>query len=239
MYSNNERNRQNILPVIVAAILVLFVVAMFSGTRDDDREADFKVSGSMKNGVYVNNDWFSAEVSDINKHIAGEYGVSRKTKGVIVLEIDGNRDVMRKVRKGDVITGINNCDVHNIKDFRKAMKKVNPAEGMFLDIRRNGYPMYVSVNGAYPAAGSQPYDVRNPHPFSMTDVAPFTGRNIHFGGMQFESGLMGKQIERWVESNLGRGNHACPKCGTLVPGNRNSRNQRISCPNCGSYMVYK
>ncbi len=173
MQSNSEQTRQNILPVIALAILVLFVFAMFSGNSDDDMDADFKVSGSMKNGVYVNNDWFSAEVAKINKDIARKYNISPKTKGVIVLGLDGNMDVMSKLREGDVITGINDSEVHNLKDFRKAMQYVNPIEGMFLDIQRNGYPMYVSVNGANPASGRQPVDVRNPDPFSMTDVTPF------------------------------------------------------------------
>lgn len=237
MQTKDDRTRQNILPLIVVAILALFVIAMFSGSNDDDRDADFKVSGSMKNGVYVNNDWFSAEVCDINKHIAREYGLSPKTKGVLVQGIDGNMDVLSKVRPGDVITGINDSEVHDLKDFRKAMKKVDPVSGMLLDIRRNGNPMYVSVNGAYPGAGGRQYNVRNPHPFSMTDVAPFMGRDIHFGGLQAESGIFGKQIEKWVESSLGRDYHACTKCGTLVPGGRNSKNNRISCPNCGSHMV--
>ncbi len=239
MQSNSEQTRQYRLPVIAAAILVLFVVAMFSGNSEDDRDADFKVSGSMKNGVYVNNDWFSAEVSEINRDIAREYNISPKTKCVFVLGLDGNRDVMSKLRKGDVITGINDREVHDLKDFRKAMQDVNPIEGMFLDIQRNGYPMYVSVNGAGLAPGRQPVDIRNPHPFSMTDIAPFTGRDIQIGGINVESGIVGKQIEKWVESNLGKGFHACPNCGTLVPSNVYSKNKRISCPNCGTHMISK
>ncbi len=239
MQSISEQPRRNILPVIAAVILVLFIFAMFSGNSEDDRDADFKVSGSMKNGVYVNNDWFSAEVSGINRDIARKYNISPKTKGVIVLGLDGNRDVMSKLRKGDVITGINDSEVHNLKDFRKAMKNVNPIEGMFLDIERNGYPMYVSVNGANPASGRQPVDIRNPHPFSMTDVAPFMGRAMQIGGINVESGIVGKQIEKWVERNFGKGFHACPNCGTLVPSNVNSKNKRISCPNCGTHMISK
>ena len=239
MQSNSEQTRQNILPVIALAILVLFIFAMFSGNRNDDEDVDFKVSGSMKNGVYVNNDWFSAEVSGINRDIARKYNIPTKTRGVIVLELEGNRDVMSKLREGDVITGINDSEVHNLKDFRKAMKNVNPIEGMFLDIQRNGYPMYVSVDGAGPVSDRQPVNIRNPHPFSMAEIAPFAGRNMHIGGINVESGIVGKQIEKWVERSFGRGFHACPNCGTLVPGNVYSRNKRISCPNCGTHMVSK
>ena len=239
MQNVSEQPKYYVLPLIAAAILILFIFAMFSGARDDDTEADFNVSGSMKNGVYVNNDLFSAEVSGINKKIAREYNISPKTKGVIIQGIGGNMDVMTKLRKGDVITGINDKEVHNLKDFRKAMKTVNPIEGMFLDIQRNGYPMYVSVSGTGPVSNRQPVDIRNQHPFSMTDIAPFMGRDINIGGLKVKSGLVGKRIEKWIESNSGKGFHACPNCGTLVPSNLYSKNKRIYCPNCGTRMVSK
>ena len=239
MQSISEQPGHTILPVIAVAILILLVFAMFSGNGNDDIETNLYVSGSTQKKAYVNNEWFAVEVSEVNKDIAREYNISPRMKGVVIADLDGSRDVFMKLREGDVITGINESEVHNLKDFRKAMKNVNPIEGMFLDIQRNGYPMYVSVNGAGPVSGRQPVDIRNPHPFSMTDVAPFMGRDINVGGINVESGIVGKQIEKWVESRLGRGFHVCPKCGTSVPSNVYSRNKRISCPNCGNYMVSK
>lgn len=239
MQSISEQPGRNILPIIALAIMVLFIFAMFSGNSDYDKETDFYYGGNTQKNRKTYNSWFAVEVSEINRDIAKEYNISHGTKGVIIVDLDGSRDVFMKLREGDVITGINDREVHNLKDFRKAMQDVNPIEGMFLDIQRNGYPMYVSVNGANPAAGRQPVDIRNPHPFSMTDVAPFMGKDIDIGGINVESGIVGKQIERWVESNFGKGFHACPNCGTLVPSSVYSKNKRISCPNCGTHMVSK
>ena len=237
--SLSEQPRQNILVLFVAALLILVLFAMLTGTRKEDMETDSYVSGSIQKGKYVNNNWFAAEVCEVNRDIAREFNISPRTKGVIIVELEGNRDVLMKLRRGDVITGINNRDVHNLKDYRKAMQKINPIEGMFLDIQRNGYPMYVAVSGSDPASVRQPAGFQNPHPFSMTEVAPFLGRDINVGGMNVESGIIGKQIEQWFGSNFGSGFYACKKCGTLVPGNGNSRKKRIYCPNCGVGMVYK
>ena len=159
--------------------------------------------------------------------------------GVVIVDLDGSRDIFMKLREGDVITGINNRKIDNLRDFSKALKYVNPNEGMFLDIQRNGYPMYVSVSGADQASGRRPVDIPNPHPFSMTEIAPILRRDIDVGGMNVEAGIVGKQVENWIEKNFGRGFHVCPNCGTLVPNNMYSNNRRIYCPNCGNRMVSK
>ncbi len=239
MNKPNFFSENNIIPAVIVAVLVLVLFAMFSGKKSDEMEADLDVNGSMRKGVFANNDWFSAEVSQINRYTARKYNIPRGTKGVVIVELDGNRDVMMKLRKGDVITAINSKKIKNLRDFRRASKDVNPTEGMFLDIQRNGYPMYVSVSGAGPPYGGQPYGFQNPHPFTMTEVTPFMGRDINLGGMNVESGIVGKQIEKWVESNFGSGFYACPKCGTLVPDNRYRNKKRISCPNCGTEMSPK
>lgn len=237
--SFSKLSKHNILPVFVGAILAIVLFAMFSGKRNDDMDADFHVSGSIKKGVFVNNDWFAAEVSKINRDIAREYNISPRTKGVIIVNLEGNRDVLMKLHEGDVITGINNRKIVNLKDFRKAMQYVNPTEGMFLDIQRNGYPMYISVSGGNPASGRRPVEFQNPNPFSMTEVAPFLGRDMNVGGMNVEAGVLGKKIESWIKSNFGSDFYACQKCGTLVPNNANANNGNIICPNCGTKMVSK
>ncbi len=237
--SFSTQSKHNILPLIAVALLVLFLFALLSGKRNDDVEADFFFSGGKQNGTYANNNWFAVEVYEVNRDIAREYNISPKTKGVVIVDLDGSRDIFMKMREGDVITGINNKKIVNLKDFRKALQYVNPTEGMFLDIQRNGYPMYISLNGSSLASGRRPVDFQNPHPFTMTEVAPFLGRDINAGGINVESGIVGKQVEKWIESNFGSSLYACPKCGTLVPDNVYSKNKRISCPNCGTHMVSK
>jgi len=237
--SFSQISKKNILPIFFAVILVFILCALFTGNSYDDQHAELSASGSMQKGVFVSSEWADIEVAQINRDIAREYNLSPGTKGVIITELDGNRDVLMKLRKGDVITGINGRKIDNLRDFRKASKYVNPTEGMILDIQRNGYPMYISISGAGSASGSQPVELQNPHPFSMTEVAPFLGKDIDVGGMNFEAGIIGKEIEKWIESNFGSGFYACQKCGTLVPNNVNSNNGSIFCPNCGTKMVLK
>ena len=239
MNKPNSSSKRGVIPAVIVVMLVFVLLAMFSGKKSDEMDADLDVSGSMRKGVFANNEWFSAEVSQINRYTAREYNIPRGTKGVVIVELDGNRDVMMKLRKGDVITAINSRKIKNLRDFRRASKDVNPTEGMFLDIQRNGYPMYVSVSGAGVIPNGQAFGYQNPHPFTMTEVTPFMGRDINLGGMNVESGIVGKQIEKWVESNFGSGFHACPNCGTLVPDNGYRNKERISCPNCGTKMSPK
>ncbi len=236
--SFSTQSKNNILLLIAVALLILFLFAMLSGEKNDDMETNFFYSSDMKKGKYANN-WFAMEVSEISRDIAMEHNISSKTKGVMIVDLDGSRDVFMKLREGDVITGINNRKIENLKDFRKASQNINPVEGMLLDIQRNGYPMYISLSSSSPASVGRPVEFQNPHPFTMTEVAPFLGRDINVGGINIESGIVRKQVEKWVESNFGSGFYACHKCGTLVPDNVIPKNGYVPCPNCSFKMVHK
>ncbi|MBW7995928.1 MAG: hypothetical protein FVQ81_05010 [Candidatus Glassbacteria bacterium] len=231
-------------PTVTAAlfllVLVIVIFALFSGNSGRSYETDFSVSGSMRNGVFVHNEWFSAEVWQVNREIARRYGLPKGTKGLIITELEGNPEVKLKLRNGDVITAINNHEIKNIRDFRKASRGINPIQGMFLDIQRGGHPMYVSVSGGGRGYDSRPYPYNGgTHPFTMAEVAPFMGRDFNVGGMDLRAGVLGRPIERWIESKFGSGCFACPKCGTLVPGDTPASKGRISCPNCNTRMVRK
>ena len=237
--SFSEQSMHSVLPVIFVVLLVLFICAMFSGKRSDERDTVHYVNGGIQKGEHITNDWFAVEVSEINRNTAGEYNISSRTKGVVIVDLDGSREIFMKLREGDVITGINNRRIDSLKDFRKVSQNINPTEGVLLDIQRNGFPMYISINNAGTAPDRGPFEFQNPHPFSMTEVAPFLGRDIHVGGINVESGIAGKQIEKWVKSTFGGSLNACPKCGTLIPPNPYPNNRYISCPNCGTKMVSK
>lgn len=232
-------------PTVTAALFVLVLVvvifALFSGNSGYGDDTDFDVSGSMRNGAFVHNEWFSAEVCQVNRGIARQYGLPKGTKGVMITDLEGNPEVRMKLRNGDVITAINNQEVNNLRDFRKASRNINPTQGMFMDIQRGGHPMYVSVTGRGGMNyNSQPYPYNvGAHPFTMTEVAPFMGQNYNFGGMNMRAGMLGRPVEKWLEGNFSSGYFACPKCGTLVPGDNRSKKSRVSCPNCNTRMLLK
>lgn len=232
-------SRQNILSVSIGVMLVVVLFALFSGNGTDDMQADLHISGSMQKGVFVNNDWADIDVSAVNSYVVKKYTISPKTKGVVIVERDGNRDVLMKLREGDVITGINNMKINDLRDFRKASQYINPTEGMFLEIQRDGLPMFVSISGSNPAMGKYPVDSRDSDPFFLKEIAPFLGRDISMGGLNFDSGPFGKEIQKWVESNFGSGFYACRRCGTVIPQHAASNYGTITCPNCGAQMVLK
>jgi len=232
---------KNLITVVLAVLMILVLFALFSGPGGYDQDVDFNVSGSMRKGAFVRNEWFSAEISQIDRNVAREYGLSPRTKGVVITDLEGNQDVMMKLRNGDVITAINDIEVKSLRDFRKAMQSVNPTQGMFLDIQRGGHPMYVSVSGGDGMAfdGNAYAYWGNPSPFTMTEVAPFMGRDFNMGGINPGAGVLGRPIEKWIASNFGRGYYACPKCGTIIPGKVSAKKGRMSCPNCNTRMVRK
>ena len=232
---------KNLITVVFAVLMILVLFALFSGSGGYDQEVDFSVSGSMNKGAFVRNEWFSAEICQIDRNVARQYGLSPRTKGVVITGLEGNQDVMMKLRNGDVITSINDKEVKSLRDFRKASQSVNPTQGMFLDIQRGGHPMYVAVSGGDGTAfdgNSNAYGGNlHPSPFTMTEVAPFMGQNFNAGGINPGAGVLGRPIEKWIASNFGRGYYACPKCGTIIPGKVSAKKGRMSCPNCNTRMV--
>jgi hypothetical protein len=225
------------MPVVVILVVVLVLFALYSTRNEHELEADVTVRGSYQNGVFINNEWLSVEVAEVNAQIVKEYRLPRGTTGVVLLEVHGNTDVKMKLRRGDVITAINQNNIHNMNDFRRVIKGVHPTDGMFLDIRRKGRSMYVSISGN---RRSRPVAIRqNPHSISLSEVAPILRKDIHVKGAVSQTGLLGKEIETWMTDTFAHGFYACPKCGTLVPDHSNRKRKSLMCPNCSTNMVLK
>ena len=155
---NNQNHREGfsgqfIITAVLAIILLLFIFAIFSDFNRGS-SADLEVNRiSQRGGRIVKSEWFSVDVIDVNSKNAREWGVSPEKQGVIVTDVEGARDVKLKLHQGDVISGINGKKIKNVRDFRKAIRAFDPQAGLFLDIDRYGYPMYVSIPGS---------DVRGP-----------------------------------------------------------------------------
>ena len=155
----NNQNRgegfsaQFIFTAVFAIILLLFIFAIFSDFNSGS-PTEVEVNRiNQRGGRIVKSEWFSVDVINVNSKNAREWGVSPEKQGVIVTDVEGARDVKLKLHQGDVITGINGEKIKNVRDFRKAIRAFDPQAGLFLDIDRYGYPMYVSIPGS---------DVRGP-----------------------------------------------------------------------------
>lgn len=230
---------QYLFPALLAIVLMLVLSAVFTvGDYNDTPglETDWI---SMKNGKIVNRDWFSVEVSGINENTTRKYNIPSATKGVVIVEIEGARDVKNKLQEGDVICGINGRRISNVRDFRKASRIFNPAEGLLLDINRNGYPMYIPISGTGYTSNSQSIQYQNPQPFELLEIAPFLEKGINAGGMHMQNGVIGNAIENWINDNFSDAYYACLTCGTLVPHDYRTKNKNIACPNCGCKMILK
>ncbi len=144
---------QFIITTVFAIILLLFIFAIFSDFNSGSPE-EIEVSRiNQRGGRIVKSEWFSVDVINVNSKNAREWGVSPAKQGVIVTDVQGAQDVKLKLHQGDVISSINGKKIKNVRDFRKAIRAFNPQAGLFLDIDRYGYPMYVSIPGS---------DVRGP-----------------------------------------------------------------------------
>ncbi|MFC1562684.1 hypothetical protein ACFL4Z_01380 [candidate division KSB1 bacterium] len=236
----NANNRvQYLIAAALAVVLIIILLAMITGSSENKYTAEWNSTGKVQNGVFIERDWFSVEVKDVNNAIAKKYNLPPDVKGVVVAEVEGNKDLTMKLRKGDLIRGINRTRIDDIRDFRNVSRKINANNGLLLDIVRSGYPMYVTIPGIDETTinNNQTARWQNSDPFQMTEIAPIFGKNL--GTVTaFDGGGIGKEIENWINSNTG-GYYACRKCGTMVPYNDNLKNKSIYCPNCGSVMILK
>ena len=230
---------QYLIPAVFVIVLILILSAMIVGSSENKYSAEWNASGKIQNGVIIERDWFSVDVEDINNELARKYNLPPKAKGVVVIEVEGNRDLRMKLRKGDLIRGINRIKIDDIRDFRNVSRKIDLNNGLLLDIVRNGYPTYVTIPGMDETTGnnSQTAKWQNPDPFQMREIAPILGKNLGTG-MAFESGGIGKEIENWINDSMGD-YYVCMKCGTMVPYNGNLKNKSIYCPNCWNMMILK
>lgn len=129
----------------LAVLVVLISSAMMTGRPENQFFAEGNNSGTLQNGVRIDCAGFSLEVNDINNELSRKYNLSLNAEGVVITEVEGNQDVKIKLKKGDLIEGINRMKIENSEDFRTAARVFDPNKGLFLDIVRDGYSMYVTI----------------------------------------------------------------------------------------------
>ena len=237
--SSQQSGEQYVIPTLIAMIIAVVVISLFSDDNNNN-PAEFETTMSqVEDGRVVNKDWFSVEVSQLNRRTARKHNIRKKSGGVIVTEIEGGRDVRMKLREGDVICGINGKRIKSVRDFRKSSRDLDPEAGILLDINRNGKQMFVPITGESNVANSRTNTNRWLQRFGITETMPFLNRDINPRGLQMQDGVIGNWIEGWVNQNFGGGYFTCMNCGTLVPEKRNHANKTVYCPNCHKKMILK
>lgn len=233
------------LYIIITGMAILIVIissAMVTGNPENQFSAEWNNSGTLRNGIRIESDLFSVEVNEINDGLTTKYNLPSNSEGVVITEVEGNEDVRIKLRKGDLITGINRKRIDNLKDFQTASRVFDPNDGLFLDIMRGGYSMYVTIPGIndVPRNSSQTFELQNQDSFQATEIAPILGKNLGTGTVYEEIGIT-KEFQDWINNSKGD-YFVCMKCGTMVPSNgiqKNTTSKSIFCPNCQNKMILK
>jgi serine protease Do len=90
-------------------------------------------------------EWFGLRVSNITPDVAKQLGVT-KTEGVVVTGVQPNSIAQTSgLKPGDIIQEVNHQKIANEEDYRTAMEKVKPEQGVLLLIDRGGSTFFVTM----------------------------------------------------------------------------------------------
>jgi serine protease Do len=90
-------------------------------------------------------EWFGLRVSMVTPDIAKQLGLA-KAEGVIIEGVEmGSAAQGAGLQKGDVILEVNRQRIKDENDYRDAMEKVRPDQGILLLISREGSTFFVSL----------------------------------------------------------------------------------------------
>ena len=93
--------------------------------------------------------WLGIDIQPIEVGEATmEFGVDPNQSGVLVGEVEGIAAVNAGLLSGDVIKKVNAYEIHNIQTFKNVITKVDPSKGVLLDVRRQGRPVYITIQSA-------------------------------------------------------------------------------------------
>jgi serine protease Do len=98
-----------------------------------------------KAGSAEKKDWFGLRVKPITPEMAKQLGLSR-AEGVIIDQVESGsaaQDV--GLRMGDVILEVNRQRIQNESDYRGAMEKAKPEQGVLLLVNRKGSTFFVTL----------------------------------------------------------------------------------------------
>lgn len=90
-------------------------------------------------------EWFGLRVATVTPDIAKQLGLA-KAAGVVVEGVEmGSAAQSAGFRKGDVILEVNRQKIRDMNDYRSAMEKIKPDQGVLLLVNREGSTFFVSL----------------------------------------------------------------------------------------------
>jgi serine protease Do len=90
-------------------------------------------------------EWFGLRVSDVTPDIAKQLGLT-KTEGVVITGVEPNSVAQGAgLRAGDIILEVNRQKILNENDYRSAMEKAKPEQGVLFLIDRQGSTFFVTL----------------------------------------------------------------------------------------------
>jgi serine protease Do len=90
-------------------------------------------------------EWFGLRVSNVTPDIAKQLGLT-KTEGVVITGLEPNSVAQGAgLKAGDIILEVNRQKILNENDYRSAMEKAKPAQGVLFLIDREGSTFFVML----------------------------------------------------------------------------------------------
>src|SRR5512136_1293827 len=90
-------------------------------------------------------EWFGLRVSNVTPDIAKQLGLT-KTQGVVIVGVQPNSTAQAAgLKPGDIILEINRQKIFNEDDYRTAMEKAKPEQGVLFLIDREGSTFFVTL----------------------------------------------------------------------------------------------
>jgi serine protease Do len=90
-------------------------------------------------------EWFGLRVSDVTPDIAKQMGLT-KTEGVVIVGVEPNSIAQNGgLKAGDIILEVNRQKILNESDYRSAMEKAKPDQGVLFLIDREGSTFFLTL----------------------------------------------------------------------------------------------
>ncbi len=90
-------------------------------------------------------EWFGLRVSNVTPEIAKQLSLA-KTEGVVIVGVQPNSTAQAAgLKSGDIILEVNHQKIFNENDYRTAMEKAKPEQGVLLLIDREGSAFFVTL----------------------------------------------------------------------------------------------
>jgi serine protease Do len=90
-------------------------------------------------------EWYGLRVSDVTPDIAKQMGLT-KTEGVVIVGVEPNSIAQNGgLKAGDIILEVNRQKILNESDYRSAMEKAKPDQGVLFLIDREGSTFFLTL----------------------------------------------------------------------------------------------